>query len=50
MSTNDVLNIGPYKYNILKREGNRVLVSWIEAKDNIYREMWLLIKKSMKVS
>ncbi len=49
MSTNDVIKIGPYKYTILKREDHRILVSWIESKNDIYREMWILIKKSVVI-
>lgn len=44
MSTNDVLQLGPYKYNVLKREGNRVLLSWTET-TGIYREMWMILKR-----
>jgi hypothetical protein len=43
MSTNDVIIIGPYKYTVLKREGRRMLLSWIES-TGIYKETWLLIK------
>lgn len=46
MSTNDVITIGPYKYTVLKREGRRMLLSWIEA-TGIQREMWLLIKNNV---
>lgn len=47
MKTSDILFLGPYKYNVLKRDGNRVLLSWIES-TGIYKEMWLLIKSSVR--
>jgi hypothetical protein len=45
MNINDVLQIGPYKYNVIKRDGNRALVQWVES-TGIERTMWLLIKKT----
>jgi hypothetical protein len=49
MSTNDIIQIGPYKYIIRKREAHRILVSWIESNTGDHKEIWLLIKDSGKV-
>ena len=48
MDQNDTLLIGPYKYIILKRKENRVLVSWIES-DGKEREMWMILRRSNNI-
>lgn len=48
MSTNDVIVIGPFRYNILKRETNRILVAWTET-TGIYKETWILLKNGRKL-
>lgn len=45
MSTNDIIKIGPYTYNVLKRETNRILLSWTES-TGIYKEMWFILKEA----
>jgi len=46
MKTNDVLQLGPYRYKVLKRDGNRALIAFTESQTGIYKEIWLLIKKT----
>lgn len=41
MSANDVLVIGTFRYTVLRREGSRILVSWVEG-EGVYREMWII--------
>ncbi len=49
MKTNDIIQLGPYKYNVLKREGNRMLVSWTES-TGVYKELWLIVKKQVIIN
>ncbi len=44
MSQNDVITIGPYKYTVLKREGTRMLLAWVES-TGISKELWVRIKQ-----
>lgn len=44
MAQNDTLHIGPYKYTVLKRDGDFVLLSWIES-TGIQNEKWFNLKR-----
>ena len=48
MGANDVITIGPFRYNVLKREAHRILVSWTEA-TGVYKETWILFKTKGKI-
>lgn len=43
------IQIGPYKFNVLKQEGNRLLLSWIES-SGIEKTRWIILNKKAKVS
>lgn len=49
MGINDVIMIGPFRYNVLKREDNRILVAWTES-TGIYKELWILYKSKRKIN
>jgi hypothetical protein len=40
--------IGPYKFSVLKIDGNRLLLSWI-TRDGIYNERWVINKGVINV-
>lgn len=40
--------IGPYRYTVLKQDGDRVLVSWIDSITGIHKQLWINIKKYNK--
>lgn len=49
MSANDVILIGPFRYNVIKRENHRVLIGWTES-TGIYKETWILLKTCRKIN
>lgn len=49
MSANDTIIIGPFRYNVIKRENNRILIGWTES-TGIYKEVWILYKKCRNIN
>ncbi len=49
MGANDVIIIGSFRYTIMRREGSRILVSWVEG-TGIYREMWIIYNGRTKIN
>lgn len=43
-----VIVIGPYRYKVLKQDGNRVLLGWVESATGIEKTRWVLLTNMMK--
>lgn len=37
------IQIGPFKYNVLKRDGNRLLLQWTES-TGVEKTRWVILK------
>lgn len=48
MAKNDIIIIGPFRYQVLKKEAHRMLVSWVES-TGIYKETWIILKNNSTI-
>lgn len=44
LKVNDTLAIGPFKYTVLKRDNDFVLLTWTES-SGITKELWVNVKR-----
>lgn len=42
MSQGDSIIMNGVKFNILKRVGTRILVSWYETSSGLYKQRWVI--------